>query len=284
MGIAAIIGIVSSVIQIARSFNAPETPQAAQPQQKADKLFAELDAMGRGAIEPADLEKAFDRIGDKATAGAERLFAKLDADGSGAISREEFTGSINRVADQLDQHFHRLRLHGEGNPSPAAEAGFTREELAGQLSSVAGNFDQADANGDGRVSLKEARDLRRHRRRRRLPAGSRGDNVETDAAGGAPDAGLRHRRRHHRYGRQFGRTEGVGQGLKKSDAVLRRLTFLQPPVAAVLQRDGAAAEQAIEVLAHDGALAPLEEGLRLARLAVDDAGGDDVLHRARLGE
>ena len=178
MGIAAIIGIVSSVIQIARSFNAPETPQAAQPQQKADKLFAELDAMGRGAIEPADLETAFDRIGDKATAGAERLFAKLDADGSGAISREEFTGSINRVADQLDQHFHRLRLHGEGNPSPAAEAGFTREELAGQLSSVVGNFDQADANGDGRVSLKEAKTFAG------IDAGgafrpAAGDNVET---------------------------------------------------------------------------------------------------------
>ena len=156
MGFAAIIGIVSSVIQIARSFSAPETPQAAEPQQKADKLFAELDAMGRGDIQPADLERAFDRIGDKAAAGAEKLFAKLDADGNGAITRSEFAGSINRVADQLDRHFDRLRLHGGSNPPPAAEAGFTREEIAGHLTGIVGNFDRADANGDGRVSLKEA--------------------------------------------------------------------------------------------------------------------------------
>ena len=51
----------------------------------------------------------------------------------------------------------RVRLHGEGGLPPAADAGFTREELSGQLTSLVGNFDKADADGDGRVSLKEAR-------------------------------------------------------------------------------------------------------------------------------
>lgn len=157
MGIAAIIGIVSSVIQAVRAFSPPEPPQAQQPPQKADRLFEALDALGQGAIRPADLERAFERITDKATAGAEKLFAKLDADGDGRITRSEFTGSIERLADQLDQHFMRVRLHGEGAPPPADDAGFTREELAGQLTSLVGNFDRADANGDGRVSLREAR-------------------------------------------------------------------------------------------------------------------------------
>jgi Ca2+-binding EF-hand superfamily protein len=158
MGIAAIIGIVSSVIQAVRAFSPPETAQQPQqPQQKADRLFEALDAMGQGAIQPADLERAFDRISTTASAGADKLFAKLDADGDGSITRSEFTGSINRLADQLDQHFMRMRLHGEGGLPSAADAGFTKEELTGQISNIVGNFDKADANGDGRVSIREAR-------------------------------------------------------------------------------------------------------------------------------
>jgi Ca2+-binding EF-hand superfamily protein len=151
MAIGAIIGIISSVIQAVRAFSPPDPPQ------KADKLFSELDAMGQGAIQRADLEKAFDKIADKATAGADKLFARLDADGDGTITRSEFSGSINRLADQLDTHFMRARLHGEGGLPPAVDAGFTRDELTGQLSGLIGNFDRADADGDGRVSLREAR-------------------------------------------------------------------------------------------------------------------------------
>ncbi|MBM3391000.1 MAG: EF-hand domain-containing protein [Betaproteobacteria bacterium] len=158
MGIAAVIGIVSSVVQLVRAFNRPDPPQAAQPQQKADKLFAELDAMGQGAIQRADLDKAFDRIAETTTGGAEKLFARLDADGDGTITKSEFSGSINRLAEQLDHQYMRLRLHGEGGPpASAADAGFTREELTALTTSIAGSFDKADANGDGRVSIREMR-------------------------------------------------------------------------------------------------------------------------------
>ena len=158
MAIGAVIGLISSVISAVRAFSPPEAPQAAQPQQKADRLFAELDAMGQGALQRADLEKAFDKIADKATAGADKLFAKLDADGDGTITKNEFTGSINKLADQLDHHFMRMRLQGDGAaPPPAADAGFSRDDLTGLVSNIAGNFDKADANGDGRVSLREAR-------------------------------------------------------------------------------------------------------------------------------
>lgn len=158
MAIGAIIGLISSVVSIARALSPSEPVQTAQPQQAADKLFAKLDELGRGEIGSAELQTAFDRIKADATGSAERLFSKLDADSDGKITRNEFAGSINQLAEQLDQHYMRLRLHGEGAlPPPLADAGFTRDELAGQLSNLVSNFDRADANGDGRVSVREAR-------------------------------------------------------------------------------------------------------------------------------
>jgi len=158
MAIGAIIGLISSVVSAVRAFSPPETTSSAQPQQAADKLFSKLDELGKGAIGSADLQSAFDKIRTEGAAGADKLFAKLDADGDGKITKSEFTSSINRLADQLDDHFMRLRVHGEGGPPPlSGEAGFTKEELSGQLSNIVGNFDKADADGDGRVSFKEAK-------------------------------------------------------------------------------------------------------------------------------
>ena len=63
MAIAAVIGLVSTVFQVVRAFGPPE---AAPPGQKAERLFAELDAFGRGEIGPLELERAFERIGTQA--------------------------------------------------------------------------------------------------------------------------------------------------------------------------------------------------------------------------
>lgn len=156
MAIGAIIGLISTVFQAVRAFSPPEM---AQPQQAADRLFAKLDELGRGEIGSADLQSAFDRIRADATGSADRLFSKFDADSDGKITRSEFLGSINQLADQLDQHYMRLRLHGEGGLPSSADAGFTKEELTGQIANLVGNFDKADANGDGRVSIKEAKTL-----------------------------------------------------------------------------------------------------------------------------
>jgi Ca2+-binding EF-hand superfamily protein len=157
MAIGAIIGIISSVFQAVRAFSPPE---AAQPQQAADKLFSKLDEMGQGAIGSAELQTAFDKIKTDATGSADKLFSKLDADSDGKITKSEFSGSINQLAEQLDHHYMRMRMHGEGGmPPPSGDAGFSREELTGQISNLVSNFDKADANGDGRVSIKEARAL-----------------------------------------------------------------------------------------------------------------------------
>jgi Ca2+-binding EF-hand superfamily protein len=155
MAIGAIIGIISSVIQAVRAFSPPEPAQS----QAADKLFSQLDVMGQGEIGGAELQTAFDKIRAGGAASADKLFAKLDADGDGKLTKSEFSGSINQLAEQLDHHYMRLRLHGEGGLPPAADAGFTKEELTGQIANLVGNFDKADANGDGRVSIQEARAL-----------------------------------------------------------------------------------------------------------------------------
>jgi hypothetical protein len=154
MAIGAIIGLISTVFQAVRAFSPPET---AQPQQAADKLFSKLDELGRGEIGGAELQTAFDKIKADATGSADKLFSKLDADGDGKLTKSEFSGSINQLADQLDQHYMRLRMHGEGGMPPSADAGFTKDELTGQLSNLVGNFDKADADGDGRISFKEAK-------------------------------------------------------------------------------------------------------------------------------
>lgn len=156
MAIGAVIGIISSVIQAVRAFSTPETPPPQQ--QAADKLFSKLDELGKGAIGSAELQTAFEKIKAGASDSADRLFGKLDADGDGKLTKSEFSSSINRLAEQLDHHYMRLRLHGEGVAPPAAgDAGFSREDLSGLVSNIAANFDKADANGDGRISVKEAR-------------------------------------------------------------------------------------------------------------------------------
>jgi len=156
MAIGAIIGIISSVIQAVRAFNPPEPPQM------ADKLFSKLDEMGQGAIQSADLQTAFEKIKSGVAGGADKLFTKLDSDSDGKLTRSEFSSSVNQLAEQLDQHYQRVRLHGEGGiPPPASDAGFTQEDLGGLVSGIASNFNEADADGDGRVSLKEAREFGR---------------------------------------------------------------------------------------------------------------------------
>ncbi len=154
MGIGVIIGIISSVIQAARAFSPPEPP----PSQMADKLFSKLDVMGQGEIGGADLQTAFEKIKSDVSGGADKLFTKLDGDGDGKLTRSEFSSSVNQLAEQLDQHYQHVRLHGEGGmPPPASDVGFTQEDLGGLVSGIVNNFNKADADGDGRVSLKEAR-------------------------------------------------------------------------------------------------------------------------------
>jgi Ca2+-binding EF-hand superfamily protein len=147
LGIGTIIGFAASAFQAIQAMNRPD-PAA----QKTDQLFSQLDSSGKGSIERADLQSAFDKIATKATLKADQLFSKLDADSDGKVTKDEFSGAINRLAEQLDQHYMRMRMHG----AQADNTGFTQDDLAGAASSITQNFSKVDADGDGRISVKEA--------------------------------------------------------------------------------------------------------------------------------
>lgn len=149
IAIGTIISLAASAFQIIQAANRPDPAT-----QKADQLFSQLDAAGKGSLESADLESAFDKIAAKATVKADQLFSKLDANSDGTVSKEEFSLSINRLAEQLDQHYMRVRMHGE-----QVGKSFSQNELIGLASHVTKNFNNADRDGDGRISIKEAADF-----------------------------------------------------------------------------------------------------------------------------
>lgn len=153
----------------------------------ASKLFTQLDTKNQGYIEQSDLESAYSKISDSSTS-VEDVFSQLDGDSDGKVTKDEITTALQQIADELDSQFNSMRMHGPGDqggmgemngmpppppPPPESDTGFTKEELASQLeeigdadrkrsaliSSVIENFDEADSDGDGKVSFKEAMTL-----------------------------------------------------------------------------------------------------------------------------
>ncbi|QDF98999.1 hypothetical protein CJ010_21900 [Azoarcus sp. DD4] len=149
----------------------------------SEDLFSALDTSSKGYLEQADFESAFSSlsIDDSDAASAEEVFKALDADSDGKLTQDEMSSSLQKLADELDSQFHQMRMEQGGMgamggmpppPPPAGEdEGYTADELSsmaseigstdskmsGLMSSIAENFDEADANGDGRVTASEAR-------------------------------------------------------------------------------------------------------------------------------
>lgn len=145
----------------------------------ASKLFSQLDTKNQGYIEESDLTSAFSQISDSSSADATEVFSTLDGDSDGKVTKDEMTSALQQVAAELDSQFNNMRMHGGGPggpggmpppPPPENDTGFTAEELASQLeeigdsdsqraeliSNVLENFDEADSDGDGKVTFKEA--------------------------------------------------------------------------------------------------------------------------------
>lgn len=147
------------------------------PSQMASKLFSKLDTKGQGYIEQSDLQSAFDQIGGSSdSTDVANVFKQLDSDSDGKVTEDELSTTLTKLAEELDSQFNQSRLQAAGGmpppppPGGADDAGFTKEELESQLeeigstdserssliSSVVNNFEAADADGDGKVSFKEA--------------------------------------------------------------------------------------------------------------------------------
>lgn len=152
------------------------------PSKMAEDLFSKLDTKGQGYFEKSDLTTALSSISSSSSssssASADDVFSQMDSDGDGKVTQDELSSTLQKLADQMDAQFDNMRMNqamgGQGGmpppPPPGNDAGFTKDELSSQLdeigssdsqrssliSKVVDNFDEADTDGDGKVSFKEA--------------------------------------------------------------------------------------------------------------------------------
>lgn len=152
--------------------------------QMLSQLFSKLDSKSQGYLEKSDLASAFSAISANSsdTTSVDDVFAALDSDSDGKVTESEFAATLSDLQSQLDSQFGQMRMggmQGQGPqgmggmpppPPPENDTGFTQEELTAQLeeigstdskrseliSSIVDNFDAADADGDGKVTFKEA--------------------------------------------------------------------------------------------------------------------------------
>ena len=162
-------------------------PQRASASDMATAVMSAADG-GKGYLEQADVAQTFSVLtrgkSDLSEEQAAEMFSAMDADGDGQVTEAELTSSLEKMEAALAQLFQQTEYaqgahaaRGMGMPPPLAEedTGFSAEELQAQLneieasgdtsesaraeliSQVLANFDEADTNGDGKVSFAEAR-------------------------------------------------------------------------------------------------------------------------------
>ena len=163
--------------------------QAPDPSKIADTIFSKLDAKGQGYLEVSDLQSAFTKLSSKSSStsvsadpnqpDASDLFKKLDGNGDGKLTKSEFSDGLKALAQQFESQFNASRtsfadgIQGGQRPSgppPGVDSGgLNKSQLSGlasqvgqsdskagsDLNSVSQNFDAADTNQDGKVSLQE---------------------------------------------------------------------------------------------------------------------------------
>ena len=107
---------------------------------------------------------------------AKQIFTQLDGDGDGKVTQDEMATSISKLAESLDNQFNQSRVQGGMPPPPPPppsggnDESLTKDELSSKLSETSSsdsaqsalmtkvfeNFEAADTNQDGEVSLQEA--------------------------------------------------------------------------------------------------------------------------------
>ncbi|MBT9516458.1 MAG: EF-hand domain-containing protein [Methyloversatilis discipulorum] len=173
MSISGVGSNMASAMQSAMQANRPQKPDASA---MAADVFALLDSSGKGYIDSSDLAGALESTGSSAS--AEDLLGAMDGDGDGKVTEQELGSLLQKVADQLEDSFGASRVgQAMGNrpppppPPPAGEdEGMSVEQLgamaeeaeasgsaeASELAALVESFDEADTDGDGKVSFQEA--------------------------------------------------------------------------------------------------------------------------------
>jgi len=152
--------------------------------QIASSLFSKLDTKSQGYIEKTDLESAFSSISSDSSSNVDDLFSALDSDSDGKVTKDEMTSGIDNLLSGLNSQFDSMRMQGgmggsggpQGTPPPpppqggegTEDTGLTKDEMTSIASStddsklsslmtdISENFEAADTNEDGKVSMQEA--------------------------------------------------------------------------------------------------------------------------------
>lgn len=201
--------IGSYAVSMAGMQRAPR-PDSNKP---AQDLFSQIDTTGKGYIEKADLESAFSQIASSASSSAsssstastaDQLFSSLDSDGDGKVTQDEMSSGLKSLMESLDGQFQSSRMdqaRGDMPPPPPPEndTGFTKDELQSQLDEIGGsdskrsslissviqNFDEADTDGDGKVSFQEAMALQQSLDSSSTTTAATGGSTNDGASSGA---------------------------------------------------------------------------------------------------
>jgi len=148
-------------------------PQLSKDQltEAANNLFGKLDSQNKGYLEQSDFSSLLSGLqNDDASAKSEELFSSLDSDGDGQLTSSEFSDNFSNLL------YSAQGTMGPMGPRPAPEqdSGKSKEELTALLEelqqegeksteglqSLLDNFDTADADGDGKVTMQEAKSFR----------------------------------------------------------------------------------------------------------------------------
>lgn len=172
--------------------------QRQDPAKIAENLFSKLDTGGKGYLEKADLQSAFQSVPTTSGTSADDVFASLDGDSDGKVTQQEMSDSIKRLSDALESQFQSMRMMrgmGAGMGMRNSGDGMTQEDLTSQLASIGNidsdrtsmlsslidNFDQVDTDGDGKVSFEETRAYRQSSQQSATATESASANTSSEA-------------------------------------------------------------------------------------------------------
>jgi len=179
---------VSGSSMMFSGINSGSRMQPPDPSKMADDLFSKLDTKGQGYLEKSDLQTAFNAIsssnGQSAnTPNVDDVFKQLDSNGDGKITKQEMTDVFEKMDAQIHSQMTQMKMRGAGGqsgmgnmpppPPPSSDgsdAGLTKDQMTAMLndtssadssgkdslSKLVNNFDAADTNKDGKISMQEA--------------------------------------------------------------------------------------------------------------------------------
>lgn len=144
-------------------------PQLSKEQltEAAGNLFGKLDSQNKGYLEQSDFSSLLSGLqNDETSTKSEELFSSLDSDNDGQLTNSEFSDNFSNLLYSAQGIIGPMG----SRPAPPEDSGKSKAELTALLEeleqddeksteglqSLLDNFDTADADGDGKVTMQEA--------------------------------------------------------------------------------------------------------------------------------